>query len=134
MALDYEKCRPDARLHGCVRDVRDVAAALVSSGRFRADQIVSLTDDSDSGRSALTRAGIKKALIVLARRSRAEKLDLVYFHFSGHAVQLPDENGDENDGMDEALVAEDFETGGLLVDDWLNAWLWTIYPATRVAG
>ncbi len=30
--------------------------------------------------------------------------DIAYFHFSGHGQQMPDKNGDEPDGLDEALV------------------------------
>lgn len=132
MGLNYERCRKDARLKGCIQDVRDVSSALIASSRFKKDQVVEVTDDTDSGREALTLKGIKKLLTVLARRTRSEKLEIVYVHFSGHAVQVPDDSGDEVDGFDECLVAEDFETGGLLTDDWLNSCLMTMNPATRV--
>lgn len=132
MGLNYERCRKDARLKGCIQDVRDVSAELIATSRFKKDQVVDVTDDTDAGRDALTLKGIKKMLTVLSRRTRSEKLELVYVHFSGHAVQVPDDSGDEVDGFDECLVAEDFETGGLLTDDWLNTWLMTTNPATRV--
>lgn len=132
MGLNYERCRKDARLKGCIQDAHDVSAALVDGSRFAKVQVVEVTDDTDAGREALTLKGIKKLLTVLARRTRSEKLELIYVHFSGHAVQVPDDNSDEVDGFDECLVAEDFETGGLLSDDWLNSWLMTINPATRV--
>lgn len=112
--------------------MRDVAAALVDTRRFQKDQVVQVTDDTPEGREALSLKGIKKALTVLARRSRSEKMDVVYVHFSGHGVQVPDTNGDEEDGMDECLVPEDYETGKLLSDDWLKAWLMTVNPSTRV--
>lgn len=132
MGLNYERCRKDALLKGCIRDARDIARALVDAARFRTEQVTTITDDNDDGRQSLTLKGIKKILTVLARRTRSEKLELVYVHFSGHAVQVPDDNGDEIDGFDECLVAEDFESGGLLSDDWLNSWLMTVNPATRV--
>ncbi len=33
--------------------------------------------------------------------------DLAFFYFSGHGTQIPDQNGDEDDGMDEALCPYD---------------------------
>jgi len=35
--------------------------------------------------------------------------DVLVFTFSGHAVQIPDEDGDEDDGLDEAICPADFE-------------------------
>ena len=130
--LNYEKCEQSARLTGCIRDVRDIAALLLETRRFQNDQIVRVTDDTAEGREALSLKGIKKALTVLARRSRSEKMDMVYVHFSGHGVQIPDASGDELDGMDECLVPEDYASGKLLSDDWLHAWLMTVHPGTRV--
>ena len=34
--------------------------------------------------------------------------DIVYFHFSGHGQQVPDDNGDETDGYDETIVPSDY--------------------------
>jgi len=47
----------------------------------------------------------------------------VWLHFSGHGVQLPDESGDEPDGIDEALVpwgASPAHVETLLLDDTLG--------------
>ncbi|MCC6814844.1 MAG: caspase family protein [Saprospiraceae bacterium] len=55
--------------------------------------------------------------------------DFAFFHFSGHGQQIPDQNGDEIDGLDEAIVPYDspkkFEKGryegeNLILDDELN--------------
>lgn len=51
-----------------------------------------------------------KAAIVARLDAFIEKLkdgDIVYFHFSGHGQQIEDDNGDEVDGYDEALVPYD---------------------------
>ncbi len=132
LGLNYDACRPAARLRGCIEDVRSVSAALVAAGRFRPEQIEVLTDDTAAGRAALTLKAIKRALLVLSRRTRSERLAVLYVHFSGHAVQVPDYSSDEVDGFDECLLAEDFEAGGLLKDDWLRVWLQSTNPATRV--
>jgi len=42
------------------------------------------------------------------------------FYYSGHGTQIPDDNGDEQDGMDEALYCSD---GNCIRDDLLNSTL-----------
>lgn len=52
-----------------------------------------------------TRAGIVKALDDLY--NQVGDGDVVYFQFSGHGQQIEDDNGDEADGYDEALIPYD---------------------------
>lgn len=77
-----------------------------------------------------TKAGILNAFNTLINNSQAG--DIVVFHFSGHGQQVTDTNGDELDGLDEALVpynagktnsngSGDLKTH--LIDDELNALL-----------
>lgn len=60
-------------------------------------------------------AACTKAGIVSAIRARlieeANPGDLIYFHYCGHGQQLPDDNQDESDGWDEALVPVDAPAG-----------------------
>ncbi|MBL7852795.1 MAG: caspase family protein [Cyclobacteriaceae bacterium] len=49
------------------------------------------------------RAGILAALAALEQRVKAG--DMVVIHFSSHGQQIPDNNGEEVDGYDEAIVA-----------------------------
>src|SRR5690606_7854106 len=51
----------------------------------------------------LTKDGILNA-IQSDLISKVKKGDVVYFHFSGHGQQVADNDGDELDGLDEALV------------------------------
>jgi len=47
--------------------------------------------------------------------------DMLYFMFAGHGTQVPDADGDEEDGMDEAIVPADFfTTKRLITDDELS--------------
>jgi len=39
---------------------------------------------------------------------QTRKDDIVFFYFAGHGSQLPDDNGDELDGLDETLVPIDY--------------------------
>lgn len=44
-------------------------------------------------------------------------LDFVWLHYSGHGGRLPDESGDEEDGMDETIIPIDFKRRGQIRDD-----------------
>ena len=57
--------------------------------------------------SLATHAGITEALAELAKDSK--KGDIVYIHFSMHGQPFEDQNGDEEDGWDEALIPVDAE-------------------------
>ena len=77
-----------------------------------------------------TKRGIQNAFNQLAQQVR--KGDIIYLHFSGHGQQVMDDNGDEIDHLDEAIVPFDshlkyhagINEGQLLIrDDELNHWL-----------
>ncbi len=42
--------------------------------------------------------------------------DTVVFYFSGHGMQIDDDNGDEADGKDEVIVPHDFVSGDILLE------------------
>ncbi len=89
-----------AALHGTVNDVALLAVELKQRG-FE----VAMVSNKDA-----TRKGIIDAFRVhLADKVKAGRGDVVFFHYSGHGQQIPDDNGapDEVDGYDEALVPYD---------------------------
>ncbi|MBF0162177.1 MAG: caspase family protein [Magnetococcales bacterium] len=92
-------------LSGCVRDALTWRDTLVTFG-FQAQL---LTDGQ------ATRAGIVSALEAMIRASRPG--DVLVWHYSGHGTQVPDQNGDDADGQDEAMCPVDYHTGHLLLDD-----------------
>jgi hypothetical protein len=62
-------------------------------------------------------------------RQGVQPNDRVVFYFTGHGSQVPDWNGDEDDGVDEVLVTHDMQRArkngratltGVLVDDTIN--------------
>ncbi|MEW6347760.1 MAG: caspase family protein [Thermodesulfobacteriota bacterium] len=130
--------RPIEALRGVKDDVRIVKEALVKQGVFAEDEILTLVDE------AATKARIMDAFrewVVNGTRPG----DTVLFYFSGHGTQVWDENGDEADGKDEALLCWDskllkpkvrrffrgqdgycYEKGGtenLLIDDEIHEFL-----------
>ena len=52
-----------------------------------------------------TATNIRKALATLVKK--AQKSDIIYFHFSGHGQPVEDLSGDEVDGWDEAIIPYD---------------------------
>lgn len=77
-----------------------------------------------------TKKGILSAFELLLKQVRTG--DYIYLHFSGHGQQVPDDNGDEVDQLDEAIVPYDshlkykagINEGQFLIrDDELRGWL-----------
>jgi len=62
-----------------------------------------------------TKQNIAKAYRQIVKK--AQPGDVVYLHYSGHGVSVPDQNGDEADGKDETLVPVDYQTKGIIRDD-----------------
>ena len=96
---------PKHELAGCVTDARMWADALTRLG-FTA----SLLLDEQA-----TREAIDRELLALVNSSVAG--DVIVFQYAGHGTHVPDLNGDEEDGEDEALCPVDFATGALYIDD-----------------
>lgn len=84
---------------------------------------LSTKEDIELMKQALLRSGFDSSqIIILAGKitkdqiiqafktqliTNAEPNGIYYFHFSGHGYQIPDDNNDEMDGFDEALVPAD---------------------------
>lgn len=81
-----------------VNDIPLIKNALKSQG-FEDEKITVIQDQS------ATRKGILDALNNLYQT--AVKGDIIVIHYSGHGQQIFDDNGDEADGLDEALVPYD---------------------------
>lgn len=81
-----------------VNDVPLIKQALLNQG-FLEEDIITLTNDQ------ATKQGIITALETL--QAQLEPGDIVVIHYSGHGQQIFDDNGDEIDAKDEALVPYD---------------------------
>jgi len=103
-------------LQGCVNDANDWAGVLGARG-FK---VATLLDDQ------ATKAAMVKAMSDLI--GKASKGDSLVITFSGHGTYQPDEDGDEADGLDEALCPYDLQTKGeALIDDEIK----TIFGARK---
>jgi hypothetical protein len=93
----------DAQLQGCVNDAVDWSELLVSQGYE-----VTMRHEATLGDTI----GCLMELVAKAKWG-----DRIVFTYSGHGTWVPDRDGDEADGRDEAMVMADYRQGGLLMDD-----------------
>ena len=106
----------------CSKDIELIRNTLLNNG-FQ-ESMISVLKDSQA-----TKENIIKALCIIEEESCPG--DNVFIHFSCHGQQITDINGDESDGLDEALIPYDAsknsENGYLgedhLTDDELNVLL-----------
>lgn len=126
--LNYEST-PDARLRGCINDVKNMENLLKTSD-YGFGNVQVFTDISRKNRT--TAQGILQEINNLAKRSWSENMDLAWIHYSGHGCSVKDKNGDENDRTDECLVPSDFKTSGVIPDDYIKDCLRNFNPKTKV--
>lgn len=114
----------DNALNGCINDVKNIREMLISKFNYKSENIVVITDETTL---KPTRNVILSAIDTLIAGCKSG--DTLYFHYSGHGTQVPDENGDENlntdtPRMDDAICPIDFDdyngTTGFIIDDLLR--------------
>ncbi|QCG93090.1 DUF4384 domain-containing protein (plasmid) [Azospirillum sp. TSA2s] len=104
------------KLRGAVNDGKNIERLLRGPLGYRPDQIKELFDQAATRDAILS--NFRSWLIDATKPG-----DEVFFYFSGHGYQQPDTNGDEEDGLDETLVAADAEPDGkggvrnMIIDD-----------------
>lgn len=112
--------------------VQMMRTTLLQQG-FQDGDILVLTD------AAATREGIARAFQHHLIQQSAPG-DIAVFHFYGHGYQVPDDNGDEIDGADEAIAPYDSEKPvagqqkNLIRDDELSQWVEDLRRKTGPSG
>jgi hypothetical protein len=104
---------PSVQLSGCINDVVNMRNALIDAYGYQDSNIYTLRDDDKT--RLPTRTNILSALTQLVAISSPN--DMLWFHYSGHGVQIKDTNGDESDVLDECIVPCDYNKSGLITDD-----------------
>jgi metacaspase-1 len=103
----------DMPLNGCVNDVVETSKFLKEQCGVAEDRIRLLTDAEG------TKQAIEDGLRWLMEPDGSDSKPVRLFQYSGHGTFAADEDGDEPDGRDEALVPYDYQTNGVLLDDVL---------------
>lgn len=93
------------KLTACEADANDMAS-VAAAQQFVAKKLLT---------KKATRAAVKSAVAAAAKKLKSG--DIFFLTYSGHGGQLPDVNGDEDDGLDETWCLFD----GELIDDELFA-------------
>jgi hypothetical protein len=123
-------------LQGCANDIVSFASFFRERGVVFGSHVV--CSDEAVEIDCTRMLGGTLADIVCALKMTKDAMDrsvakekYLFFNFSGHGTQVVDEDGDEEDGFDEALCPSDFEVAGSLTDDVLCGWLESL-PAHRL--
>lgn len=121
----YPFAPPTAQLASAAGDAQRIRKLIIDLGWFAPGEITELYN----------REATADAIGAAIRRTIAETQpgDRVLFYYSGHGTQAKDRDGDEPDGLDEAIVAADYGVqpknaadrpeSGILIDDELGALL-----------
>lgn len=99
-------------LQGCHNDVMQMTRFFAAKGYNEAFMKLLLDDGKHE---PPTLANIVNGMSWLVQD--AKQGDTLLFHYSGHGTSIADQDGDEDDGLDEALVPMDYARAGLLRDD-----------------
>jgi Ca2+-binding EF-hand superfamily protein len=97
-------------LGGCINDVRNEMKVLTENYGFSEDNILLLTEDQDDDSKLPTAQNIRDGFTWLL--DGAAEGDFLFFAYSGHGSQLPDQTGNEPDGKKRDFVSFGF-AGGL---------------------
>ncbi|KAM0878510.1 hypothetical protein ACQ4PT_034832 [Festuca glaucescens] len=106
-------------LRGPINDVKCMSHLLTTRFGFHNEGIIILTDEETNKCRLPTKENIRMAMHWLVQG--CSNGDSLVFQFSGIGTQVPDEDGDERDCMDEALCPMDSFHQGPILDDEINA-------------
>ncbi|KAL6878255.1 hypothetical protein ACP4OV_012425 [Aristida adscensionis] len=105
-------------LRGPINDAKCMRQFLCQRFGFPSDCVLMLTDDQKDPFRLPTKDNIRMAMRWLVQGCSYG--DSLVFHFSGMGVQVADDDGDEVDGMDEAICPLDSFQRGPILDDEIN--------------
>ncbi|KAM0878506.1 hypothetical protein ACQ4PT_034830 [Festuca glaucescens] len=110
--------RRSSELRGPINDVKCMRYLLTEHFGFPNDCVLILTDEERNPCRLPTKDNIRMAMHWLVQGCSYG--DSLVFQFSGMGAQVPDDDGDELDGMDEALCPMDSFHQGPILDDEIN--------------
>ncbi|KAI0760210.1 peptidase C14, caspase domain-containing protein [Fomes fomentarius] len=107
IACQYERslAQHGQTLQGAHNDPRTLSRLLIDCYGYKKEDITILMDDEEGQYAWPTRENILAAMKELVKGVNSG--DHLVFSFSGHGAQIPNEDGTEEDGYDETLIAAD---------------------------
>jgi len=114
VGINYKNDSDDENdLNGCINDINDLNQFLMEKCNFSSSNIYSLSDEE------ATKHNIEAALEDMVKFSHKYDNTELWFSFSGHGVQK--NSLMEEDGKTELICPVDYETNGLISDNWLKS-------------
>jgi hypothetical protein len=114
----------DHPLNGCINDIGNINNLLMSKYGYDSSNIVVLTDNTTKKPTLSNIQSSMKSLV-----SNCAAGDVLFFYYSGHGSQMKDTTGKESDGMTEVIVPIDYNSAGVISDDWLRANMINVLPS-----
>merc|ERR1712007_260014 len=109
-------------LGGCINDATAERDVHIDHFGFKEKEVMLLSDDQPEMSQHPTKENMVAALDWLMKD--AMDGDVLFFHYSGHGAQYPDETGEEEDGLNECLCPCDCMENpwpdAVILDDYLN--------------
>lgn len=112
-------------LQGCVNDVQNVAAWLVSRGYSSSPRDMIFLTDERRGPYYPSGHNILAAMDWLV----SDPGCCLFLHYSGHGGQVPDQYGNRNNGFNDTIVPADFEQRGMIDSSILHKHLVSRLPS-----
>ena len=105
-------------LCGCINDSENLEKLLLRNNYFNENELIFM-NDKKVGSLYPTKENMWKQINDMIDFANSHINDKVYliFSYSGHGTYQRDDNGDEEDGYDEALCPIDCDERGFIVDD-----------------
>ena len=107
----------DSQLNGCINDIYNVKENLINHFGYSESNITIITDNTDSKPTAMNILHSIAKVVIQAYNQQANE---IWIHYSGHGTSIIDRSGDEKDNRDEAIVPIDYQTNGVISDDYLH--------------
>lgn len=115
IGINYKNTK--SQLEGCINDINNFYTLLTNFFNYEPKNIVCLSEESGH-LNFPTKRNIQDAIKWLLYEQ--QEGDTLTLYYSGHGSNIPDLNNDEKDGFDEVIIPLDFETQGVISDDWFN--------------
>lgn len=119
-----------AELRGCQNDVFKMKDVIIEHYNFKEENIKIVVDRA--GYIQPTASNIVEQLDNIYLKTKNEKIDNIYIHYSGHGTNMIDKNRDEIDGKDECIVPLDYARSGLITDDYIYSFLSKLNPVKKL--
>lgn len=109
------------QLNGCINDSYNIKNFLISKQFFEESQFI-MMNDNQKGPLYPTKNNIINKFDDLVRLANQNKTKTIQYFiaYSGHGSNLPDNDGDEDDGFDECLCPIDCDQNGFISDDYIR--------------